>query len=46
LDMDVKHFIEHIKKIYNNISTISEALGWEMGNNFPECGDQSMITLE
>jgi len=28
LDMDVKHFTEHIKKIHNNLSVISEALEW------------------
>jgi len=25
---------------------VAEAMGWERGDECPECGDQSMITLE
>ena len=38
---------EAIKCIFIcNFPNVAEALGWEGGNNCPECGDQSMITLE
>jgi len=38
---------EAIKCIFIcNFPNVAEALGWKMGNNFPDCGDQSMITLE